>query len=136
MMGALALILMFGAVFSLLLRGRVHPWNSRLGNMRVRSLTGPNFATLLAILALAELLLRAVELPLLGRVPGLVPLLVAIVFLLIIGYVVVGSLAKVIAGAAGIALLIATEGIAGTLELVIVVGLLLWVLGAVRGWLG
>lgn len=64
------------------------------------------------------------------------PWLVGGTFALVVGFVVVGDLTKPLVGGLGIAMLLLTEGIAGVIQIAIVLVLILWLLGAVRGWVG
>lgn len=136
MIGAIALLLLLGAVFSLLIRGRVHPWNMRLANMNIRSARGPNLTTILAVAGLATLLLKAAQLPFVASRPTLALWLVAGTVALVIGYIIVGDITKLVVGGLGVVLLIFTEGVAGVIQIAILALLILWLLGALRGWMG
>jgi hypothetical protein len=134
--GPVAILLMLGAVYALALRGRSHRWNPRLGNMRVRTASGPNFATLLGAVGVATLLLNAAKIPALQRHPGYAPILVGVAVALLFGYLIVQDFTKLVVGGIGVVLLIATEGVGNAVSLAILAALLVWLLGAFRGWIG
>lgn len=136
MIGSVAVLMMLGAVYALALRGRSHRWNPRLGSMRVRRASGPNAATLLGAAGVATLLLNAAKIPALQQHPGYATVLVGVAVTLLFGYLIVQDFTKLVVGGIGVALLIATEGVGNAMSLVILAALLVWLLGAFRGWIG
>lgn len=136
MVEPLALLLVLGTVFAVMIGGRGHRFRPGLARTSARKASGPNAASMLAVVGIAGVILEAGNLPVLNSIPGVAPLLVALAVVLIIGVVVGRSVTEVILGLLGIALLVMTSGVEGTISLVILTGLMIWLLGAVRGWMG
>lgn len=57
-------------------------------------------------------------------------------FVLVVGYIALGSLTKVIVGILGVTVLILTEGASGALHIGIAAVLIVGLLAAIRGWIG
>ena len=134
MIGALAVLSFMGVVYALLLRGRAHAWNPRRANMRVDSMGGHNLTTMLAVVGLATLVIKLGASSFVVERPFLVPWLAGGVVALVVGYVLLGSVTKVIVAALAIGLLVMNTGITGAIQLCILSALLFWILGAARGW--
>ena len=76
------------------------------------------------------------ELIVLPIVAGAAPYLAMAAVLLVVGYVTTPSVTRVAVAVGGVLVLVATEGASGTISLVLLAALLLWLLGATRGWFG
>lgn len=135
MVSVLAILVVLGLVLALMIGGRGHGLRPALANTTVRKATGPNFASMLAVVGIASLILEAASLPVLGEVPGVAPLLVAIAVVLILGVVAARSVTEVILGLLGVGVLILTAGVSGALMLTALVLLMWWLLALVRGFL-
>lgn len=136
MVEPLALLIVLGTVFAIIIGGRGHRFRPGLARTSARKSSGPNAASILAVVGIASLILEAGNLPVLNGIPGVAPLLVALAVVLIIGVVVGRSVTEVMLGLLGVALLVMTSGLEGTITLIILTGLMVWLLGAVRGWMG
>ncbi len=136
MVGLLAVLIVLGTVFAVMLGGHGHRFRSRLAKTSMRKASGPNAASVLAVVGIAGLILEVGSLQVLSDVPGVAPLLAALAVVLIIGVVVGRSITEIILGVLGIGVLVLSVGVNGTITLVILAGLMLWLLGAVRGWMG
>jgi hypothetical protein len=132
----LAVLIVLATVLALLVGGRSHGFRPGLAKTRVHTVSGPNFGSVLAVVGIAVLIMEAGSLPVVSDVPGMAPLLVALAVVLIIGVVVGRGITEVVIGFLGVVVLGMTVGVSGTLTLVVISGLMLWLLGAVRGWLG
>lgn len=135
MVSALAVLIMLGTVFAIMLGGRGHRFSPGLARTRVRKVSGPNFGTMLAVLAVAALLVEAGSLPVLSAVPGAAPLLAALAVVLIIGVVVGRGITEIIIGFLAVVVLGMTVGVSGTLTLIVLSALMFWLLAVVRGWM-
>jgi len=136
MTGVLALVIVLGTVFAIMIGGRGHRFRPGLARTRAKKASGPNAASMLAVVGIASLILEAGNLPVFSGVPGVAPLLVALAVVLIIGVVVGRSVTEVMLGLLGVALLVMTSGVESTITLIILTALMVWLLGAVRGWMG
>lgn len=136
MVSGLAVLIVLATIFGLMLGRRGHTLRPGLMSTRVRRASGPNLGSMVAVVGVAGLLLEAGNSSVAAVVPGLAPVLVAIAVVLIIGIVVAKSLTELIAGALGIGMLAMTVGVAGAIQLVVLIGLMLWLLGLARGFLG
>jgi hypothetical protein len=135
MVSALAVLIVLGTVFAIMLGGRAHRFRPGLARTRVRKVSGPNFATMLAVLAIAALLVEAGSLPVLSTVPSVAPLLAALAVVLIIGVVVGRGITEVIIGLLAVLVLGMTVGVSGTPTLIVLTAVMLWLLTVVRGWM-
>lgn len=136
MVEPLAVLIVLGTVLAIMFGGRGHGFRPGLARTNVRKASGPNFASMLAVVGIAALLVEAGSLPVLNAVPGVAPLLVALAVVLIIGVVVGRGITEVIIGFLAVVVLGMTVGVSGTLTLIVVSALMLWLLGLVRGWMG
>ena len=129
MVGVIAIAIALGGVFSFML-GRGH-WSPRRARTEVRSATGSNFASVLAIVGIVEISLKLGETVPLGRA-GLVLAVIAIA--LLVGIVAFGEAGRVVVAILGIALTVIALGPGQAIQVVIVVSLLLWLFGVLRGF--
>lgn len=90
---------------------------------------------MLTVVAVAALLVEAGGLPVLSTAPGAAPLLAALAVVLIIGGVVGRGMTEVIVGFLAVVVLGITIGVNGTLTLIVLSALMLWLLAVVRGWM-
>lgn len=68
---AFAVLIVLGTVFAIMFGGRRgHGFRPGLARTRVRKVSGPNFPTMLAVVAIPALLVEAGSLPVLSTVPG------------------------------------------------------------------
>jgi hypothetical protein len=128
---AIAVLIALGSVFAVMLRGG-GSFNGRRASTRVRSATGPNLASMLAVLGIAALVIEAGRLPFLPAEAA--PLLAALVVVLVVGTVVAGRVTPVLTALIGVGLLFVTLGPGEAISLAVMAVLLLWLLGALRGW--
>jgi len=136
MISAFAVLIVLGTVFAIMFGGRRgHEFRPGLARTRVRTVSGPNFGTMLTVVAIAALLVEAGSLPVLSAVPGAAPLLAALAVVLIIGAVVGRGITEVIIGFLAVVVLSMTIGVSGTLTLIVLSALMLWLLAVVRGWM-
>lgn len=136
MVSVLAVLIMLATVFAVMLGGHGHGYRPGLAKTRMRKASGPNSGSVLAVIGIAGLVLELGNLSFVSGVPGVAPLLVALAVVLIIGVVVGRSVTEIILSILGIGLLVLSVGVSGALTLAILAGLMLWLLGAVRGWMG
>lgn len=93
---------------------------------------GVGFSGLLTLVGIAALLYRLAAATLIVKLPGAGIMLAMLGALLVVGLVVFRSLVQVFVALVGFGLLLLGVGLAGALELAVVVALLAWLLGAVR----
>lgn len=129
--GGVAVLIALGAVFSVMLGGS-RTYSNRRAATSVRSVTGGNFSSMLAVVGIAALVLETGQLPFLPTEAA--PWLATLAVVLVVGTVVAGRVTPVLTALIGIALLLMTLGLGETLILVVVTLMLLWLLGVLRGW--
>lgn len=134
MVVALAVLVVLGTIFASVLSGRGHAFRPTLAETRVRRTSGGNLGSVLAVVGIASLVLEAATSWPLSRIPGVAPLIVGVVVTLILGVVVARSATELLTAGLGVGLLILTIGLGGAVQLAIVVALLLWLLGLIRGF--
>lgn len=134
MLEVLAVLIVLATVFSLLVSGRGHAFRPGLAQTRMQRVSGTNVASVLAIVGVASLVLEFAASSPLSRIPGIAPLIVSAVVILIVGIVVARSATELVLAVLGIGLLITTVGFSGALQLAILVALMIWILGIVRGF--
>ncbi len=136
MVEVLSLLIVLGTVFAIILAGRGHGFRPGLAKTSVRRASGPNAASMLAVVGIAALILEAGNQQVLNGIPSVAPLLATLAVVLIIGVVVGRGVTEVIIGFLAVVVVATTVGVSGTITLIIVTCLMLWLLGAVRGWMG
>jgi len=90
-------------------------------------------SSILAVVGIAGLILEAGNSAVLSSIPGVAPVLVAISVVLIIGVVVGRGITELIVGMLGVGMLALSVGVSGAIGLAVLVALMLWLLGVVRG---
>ena len=129
---ALALGIGLWFVYLVLFDGR--KFNARRANTTVRSASGSNLGTIVAVVALASLVIEAGTLPVVNSLPFAAPAIGMGALMLLILTVRSPGWSNLIATGLGVALLASTVGLSGSIILAILTSLLLWLLGAMRGW--
>lgn len=132
LVGTLAVCIGLYFVYALAFGGR--SFSSTRAKTRVRSVEGPNLGTMLAVVALGALVLDATSDSRIASLPFAGPVIAVGALILILVIVRSPGLGNVVLAGLGIAVLAVTVGSTGVITLVILVALLLWLLGAIRGW--
>ena len=127
--------IVLGFVFVLLLRGRAHSWRPQLARTSVRRASGPNLGSMLGVVGVATLLLTSTQVPVIAAHPELVPVIVGVAVVLIVGSILAVDLTKLVVAGLGFVIVAATQGMSAAVALTIMIALLLWLFGALRGWL-
>ena len=134
MTGILALLLGLSTVCALLFRRPLRPFDGRRANFRVRRATGPNLGSILLVLSIAGLMLHFAGLAVVQHLPGGLDGVVLAAVALVLGIVVSGGVTRLLVAGFGAVLLVLTVGWSGLGQLLIVAAMLLWLLGATRGY--
>lgn len=129
--GGLAVLVALGTVLAVMLGGP-RTFSGRRAATRVRSATGPNLSSVLAVVGIAALTLEAGRLPFLPSQAA--PALAALLVVLVVGTVVAERITPMLSALIGVALLLMTLGPDEAISLIVVTLLLLWLLAAVRGF--
>lgn len=90
------------------------------------------FSTLLAMVAIVELLLSVPGLGAIARIPGIATLLVIVAFGLLAGLIFDTDRTSTVVAVLGVIVLAVTLGFGGTLDAVVIVGLMTWLFVAAR----
>jgi hypothetical protein len=130
--GPIAVLICLGFVFAIMFGGG--SFNGRRAATRVRRASGPNLGSMIAVIGIAGLLLDTASLPAVSRFGGSAEILVLVAVVLIIGTAITGKLTSVVVGMLGLVVAGLTLGVTGTVSLLILIALMLWILGAVRGF--
>lgn len=131
--GVLAALVGIGIVLAVML-GSGRRFNTARAATRVRTAGGPSLGSIIAVVGIAALVFEASKLPIVESTPGAAPLLALLVVVLVVGTVVAGRITPVITAILGVGVLAMSLGLEQAITLVVVVGLLFWMLGLVRGW--
>lgn len=129
--GTIAVLLALGTVFAVILGGP-RRFSGRRAATSVRSATGPNLSSVLAVVGIAALTIEAGRLPFLPSEAA--PAIAALLVVLVVGTVVAGRITPVLMAMIGVALLLMTLGPDEAISLIVITMLLLWLLAAVRGF--
>ena len=130
--GLLGTVIILGTIFALLLGRGGHEFRPSLASRHGRRRPTANLRAVLGVVALASLIFDLAGSPI-GRIPHVAPILAGTAVILIIGMVILRNFTDLIMGLLSVGALVFAVGIAGAVELGVLVVLMLWLLGAIRG---
>lgn len=107
----------------------------QLRRRRFSARSGPGLASMLAVAGLAALLIEAASWPALAKFSWAPGLLVGGAVLTLIAIATNRSWWEIVSTAVGILLLVATMGVSGALQLVVITALLVWLFNWIRSLL-